>query len=52
MSQRITDDLDAFGGHTVVITGGASGIGLATARMVVDRGGRVILMGRSPECPS
>src|SRR5262249_3692842 len=30
-------------------TGGASGIGLATARMVVDRGGRVILMGRSPE---
>jgi len=49
MSQRIADDLDAFGGRTVVITGGASGIGLATARMVVDRGGRVILMGRSPE---
>src|SRR5262249_56070380 len=49
MSQRITDDLDAFGGRTVVITGGASGSGLATARMVVDRGGRVILMGRSPE---
>ena len=47
MSQRITDDRDAFGGRTVVITGGASGIGLATARMVVDRGGRVILMGRS-----
>ena len=47
MSQRITDDRDAFGGRTVVITGGASGIGLATARMVVDRGGRVVLMGRS-----
>ena len=47
MSQRIADDLDAFGGRTVVITGGASGIGFATARMVVDRGGRVILMGRS-----
>src|SRR5262249_2764715 len=47
MSQRITDERDAFGGRTVVITGGASGIGLATARMVVDRGGRVILMGRS-----
>ena len=47
MSQRITDERDAFGGRTVVITGGASGIGLATARMIVDRGGRVILMGRS-----
>jgi len=47
MSQQIADDLDAFGGRTVVITGGASGIGLATARMVVDRGGGVILMGRS-----
>jgi NAD(P)-dependent dehydrogenase (short-subunit alcohol dehydrogenase family) len=47
MSQGITDDRDTFGGRTVVITGGASGIGLATARMVVDRGGRVVLMGRS-----
>jgi NAD(P)-dependent dehydrogenase (short-subunit alcohol dehydrogenase family) len=47
MSQRIADDLEAFGGRTVVITGGASGNGLATARMVVDRGGSVILMGRS-----
>jgi NAD(P)-dependent dehydrogenase (short-subunit alcohol dehydrogenase family) len=42
-------DLETFGDRTVVITGGASGIGLATARMVVDRGGRVILMGRSRE---
>jgi NAD(P)-dependent dehydrogenase (short-subunit alcohol dehydrogenase family) len=47
MSLRIVDDLEAFGGRTVVITGGASGIGLATARMVVDCGGSVILMGRS-----
>jgi len=49
MSKRFADDFDAFGGRTVVITGGASGIGLATARMVVDRGGSVILMGRSRE---
>jgi NAD(P)-dependent dehydrogenase (short-subunit alcohol dehydrogenase family) len=34
MSKRFADDFDAFGGRTVVITGGASGIGLATARMV------------------
>jgi NAD(P)-dependent dehydrogenase (short-subunit alcohol dehydrogenase family) len=47
MSQRSVDDLNSFDDRTVVITGGASGIGLATARMVVDRGGRVILMARS-----
>ena len=47
MSQQITDDLDAFGGRTVVITGGGSGMGFSTARMVVNRAGRVILMGRS-----
>jgi NAD(P)-dependent dehydrogenase (short-subunit alcohol dehydrogenase family) len=49
MPQQAADDFETFGGRTVVITGGASGIGLATARMVVDRGGSVILMGRSPE---
>jgi len=30
MSQQIADDLDAFGGRTVVITGGGSGMGLST----------------------
>jgi NADP-dependent 3-hydroxy acid dehydrogenase YdfG len=49
MPQQVADDFEAFGGRTVVITGGASGIGLATARMIVDRGGSVMLMGRSPE---
>jgi NAD(P)-dependent dehydrogenase (short-subunit alcohol dehydrogenase family) len=49
MSQQVADRFETFGGRTVVITGGASGIGLATARLVVDRGGGVILMGRSPE---
>ena len=47
--QQAADDIETFGGRTVVITGGASGIGLATARMVVDRGASVTLMGRSPE---
>jgi NAD(P)-dependent dehydrogenase (short-subunit alcohol dehydrogenase family) len=49
MPQQVADDFETFRGRTVVITGGASGIGLATARMVVDCGGSVILMGRSPE---
>jgi NAD(P)-dependent dehydrogenase (short-subunit alcohol dehydrogenase family) len=33
----------------VLITGGASGIGLATARMVQARGGRVLIADRNPE---
>jgi NAD(P)-dependent dehydrogenase (short-subunit alcohol dehydrogenase family) len=49
MSERVAENFEPFGSRTVVITGGASGIGLATARMVLDRGGRVILMGRSLE---
>jgi NAD(P)-dependent dehydrogenase (short-subunit alcohol dehydrogenase family) len=32
-----------FGGKVAVITGGASGIGLATARRIVSEGGRVVL---------
>ena len=47
MSLQIAYDLDAFGGRRVVISGGGSGMGLSTARMVVNRAGRVILMGRS-----
>ena len=47
MSQQIADDLDAFGGRTVVITGGGPGMCFSTARMVVNRAGRVMLMGRS-----
>jgi hypothetical protein len=39
MPQQVVDQFEAFGGQTVVITGGTSGIGLATARMVIDRGG-------------
>ena len=36
-------------GKTIVISGATSGIGLATARMVVQRGGNVIGIGRSAE---
>lgn len=36
-------------GKTAVVTGGTSGIGLATARALADRGADVLLVGRSAE---
>jgi len=38
-----------FDGKTIVITGGGSGIGLATARRLVDEGANVILAGRDAD---
>ncbi|MHC0430274.1 SDR family NAD(P)-dependent oxidoreductase [Streptomyces sp. O3] len=38
-----------FDGKTVLITGGGSGIGLATARRLLDDGANVVLVGRSAE---
>lgn len=37
-----------YQGKRVVITGGTSGIGLATARALLDRGARVLVTGRTP----
>jgi NAD(P)-dependent dehydrogenase (short-subunit alcohol dehydrogenase family) len=37
-----------FEGKNVVITGGASGIGLATARRLASEGARVCIIGRTP----
>lgn len=38
-----------FVGKRFVITGGAGGIGIATARQLIDRGGHVIVVDRSAE---
>jgi len=39
--------MDRYGSKQVVIIGGTSGIGLATAKMLVDGGARVLVTGRS-----
>ncbi|MFJ1969462.1 SDR family NAD(P)-dependent oxidoreductase [Streptomyces sp. NPDC087903] len=36
-------------GSSALVTGGASGLGLATARRIIDRGGRVVLVDISEE---
>jgi len=39
--------MDRYKGKNVVIIGGTSGIGLATAKMLLDEGARVLVTGRS-----
>lgn len=39
----------SFAGKVIAITGGASGIGLATAKTVSERGGTVCIADRDPE---
>lgn len=38
-----------YDGKNVVITGGSSGLGLATAQLLTDEGARVMITGRTPE---
>lgn len=40
--------MTAYEGKRVVITGGTSGIGLATAKLLADGGARVLVTGRTP----
>ncbi|MBI0295250.1 SDR family oxidoreductase [Streptomyces sp. PRKS01-29] len=39
--------MNAYSGKNAVITGGGSGIGFATAKLLVDAGARVVITGRS-----
>ena len=43
----MTTHMERYEGKKVVITGGTSGIGLATAKMLLDGGARVLVTGRS-----
>lgn len=36
-----------YAGKKVVITGGSSGLGLATAKLLADEGARVLITGRA-----
>jgi citronellol/citronellal dehydrogenase len=40
---------DLFEGHVAIVTGGGSGIGLATARSLGELGAKVAICGRKPE---
>ncbi|WP_395703126.1 SDR family NAD(P)-dependent oxidoreductase, partial [Aquabacterium sp.] len=40
--------MNRFEGKTLLVTGGTSGIGLATARRLVDEGARVVVTGSRP----
>ncbi len=42
------DDMSDFDGLTALVTGGASGIGAATARLLVARGAQVAILDRAP----
>src|ERR1700684_714030 len=40
--------MNRFKGKTALITGGTTGLGLATARLFIKEGARVIVTGRTP----
>ncbi|GHD74092.1 oxidoreductase [Streptomyces mirabilis] len=49
MTTSITQGAQEFQGLAAIVTGGASGIGLATAETLAARGARVVVLDRAPE---
>jgi NAD(P)-dependent dehydrogenase (short-subunit alcohol dehydrogenase family) len=48
---NLASEAPGLGGLRAVVTGGASGIGLATARLLATRGGQVACLDLDPEVP-
>ena len=46
MTENAAVDVTEFAGHAALVTGGASGIGLATAHLLAERGARVAVLDR------
>lgn len=49
MTTSVTQGAHEFQGLAAIVTGGASGIGLATAETLAARGARVVVLDRAPE---
>ena len=47
MATKGSQKVKPYNGESAVITGGTSGLGFATAKLLLDRGARVLVTGRT-----